>query len=280
MKITKILVSQPRPAVLEKSPFFEFSSKHELEIDYKPLIRVVGVSLKEFRAQRTEILEHTTMIFSSRTTIDSFFRICEEARITVPETMKYICNTEAVALYLQKYIVYRKRKISFADGTFTGIVEQVVKHKDEHLLLALSEPHKPEIPEALTRLKINYTPVILARTVAADIPAEELKGYDMLLLYSPWDVKSICEKLPVEEMPTIATFGEGTLKLAVENGIHVKANAPTPAAPSLAKAVDIYIQTVRKGQSVDDVAYGSNDQKEEFLRTQQSRLAKKGRSKK
>ena len=122
MKVNKILVSQPRPAVVEKSPFYEFSQKHELSIDYKPLIRVVGVTLKEFRAQRTEILEHTTMIFSSRTTIDSFFRICEEARITVPETMKYICNTEAVALYLQKYIIYRKRKISFADGTFNSLV--------------------------------------------------------------------------------------------------------------------------------------------------------------
>jgi uroporphyrinogen-III synthase len=148
------------------------------------------------------------------------------------------------------------------------------------MLLSLSEPHKPEIPEALTRLNINYSPIILARTVATDISAEKLKEYDMVLLYSPWDVKSICEKMPAEEMPTIATFGEGTLKLAVENGIHVKANAPTPAAPSLAKAVDIYIQDVRKGKSVDDVAYVSNEQKEEFLRTQQSRLAKKGRSKK
>ena len=153
MKISKILVSQPRPAVIEKSPFYEFSQTHELNIDYKPLIRVVGVSLKEFRAQRTEILDHTTMIFSSRTTIDSFFRICEEARITVPETMKYICNTEAVARYLQKYIVYRKRKISFADGTFNSLVELIVKHKDEMFMLALTEPFKPELPETLAKLK-------------------------------------------------------------------------------------------------------------------------------
>jgi uroporphyrinogen-III synthase len=220
------------------------------------------------------------MIFSSRTTIDSFFRICEEARITVPETMKYICNTEAVALYLQKYIVYRKRKISFADGSFQGLIELVVKNKAEKMLLSLSEPHKPEIPEALTRLNINYTPIILARTVATDISAEKLKEYDMVLLYSPWDVKSICEKMPVEEMPTIATFGEGTLKLATESGIHVKANAPTPAAPSLAKAVDLYIQNVRKGMKVEDVAFVNDERKEEFLRTQQSRLAKKSRSKK
>ena len=135
--VKNVLISQPRPAVLEKSPFFELSNKYGIEVDYKPLIRVVGVSLKEFRSQRIEILDHTAVIFTSRTTVDSFFKVCEEARITVPETMKYICNTEAVALYLQKYIVYRKRKISFADGSFTGLLELIIKHKSEHLLLAL-----------------------------------------------------------------------------------------------------------------------------------------------
>ena len=278
--INKILVAQPAPTIIEKSPFYELSKRLEVEIDYNPLIKVIGITPKEFRSQRINILDHTADIFTSRTTIDSFFHICEDARITVPETMKYICSTESIALYLQKYIVYRKRKISFADGSFQGLIELVVKNKAEKMLLSLSEPHKPEIPEALARLNINHTPIILARTVATDISAEKLKEYDMVLLYSPWDVKSICEKLPVEEMPTIATFGEGTLKLAVESGIHVKANAPTPVAPSLAKAVDLYIQDVRKGKDVVDVAYVTDEQKEEFLRTQQSRLAKKGRSKK
>ena len=278
--INKILVAQPAPTIVEKSPFYELSKRLGVEIDYNPLIKVIGITPKEFRSQRINILDHTAVIFTSRTTIDSFFHICEDARITVPETMKYICSTESIALYLQKYIVYRKRKISFADGSFQGLVELVVKNKGEKFLLSLSEPHKPEIPEALTRLKINYTPIILARTVATDISAEKLKEYDMILLYSPWDVKSICEKMPAEEMPTIATFGEGTLKLAVKNGIHVKANAPTPVAPSLAKAVDLYIQTIRKGKVVEDVAFVSDERKEEFLRTQQSRLQKKSRSKK
>ena len=278
--INKILVAQPAPTIIEKSPFYELSKRLNVEIDYNPLIKVIGVTPKEFRSQRISILDHTAVICTSRTTIDSFFHICEDARITVPESMKYICSTESIALYLQKYIVYRKRKISFADGSFTGLIELVVKHKAEKMLLSLSEPHKPEIPEALTRLGINYTPIILARTVATDIAAEELRSYDMVLLYSPWDVKSICEKMSAEEMPTIATFGEGTLKLAVENGIHVKANAPTPVAPSLAKAVDIYIQEVRKGHNVDDVAFVNNEEKEEFLRTQQSRMQKRGRSKK
>ena len=278
--ISKILVAQPAPTIVEKSPFYELSKRLGIEVEYNPLIKVIGVTPKEFRSQRVNILDHTAVIFTSRTTIDSFFHICEDARITVPETMKYICSTESIALYLQKYIVYRKRKISFADGSFQGLIELVVKNKAEKMLLSLSEPHKPEIPEALKRLNINHTPIILARTVATDISADKLKEYDLVLLYSPWDVKSICEKMPTEDMPAIATFGEGTLKLAVENGIHVKANAPTPVAPSLAKAVDLYIQEVRKGKSVDDVTFVNNEEKEEFLRTQQSRLAKKGRSKK
>ena len=278
--INKILVAQPAPPIVEKSPFFELSKRLGVEIDYNPLIKVIGITPKEFRSQRITILDHTAVIFTSRTTIDSFFHICEDARITVPETMKYICSTESIALYLQKYIVYRKRKISFADGSFQGLIELIVKNKTEKFLLSLSEPHKPEIPEALARLNINHTPIILARTVATDISAEKLKEYDMILLYSPWDVKSICEKLQTEEMPTIATFGEGTLKLAVENGIHVKANAPTPVAPSLAKAVDLYIQNIRKGKAVEDVAFVNDERKEEFLRTQQSRLAKKSRARK
>lgn len=277
--VSKILVAQPAPAILEKSPFYELSQRLGIQVDYNPLIKVIGITPKEFRSQRVNILEHTAVIFTSRTTIDSFFHICEDARITVPETMKYICSTESIALYLQKYIIYRKRKISFADGSFTGLIELIVKHKAEKMLLSLSEPHKPEIPEALARLGINHTPIILARTVATDISAEKLKEYDMVLLYSPWDVKSICEKMPVEEMPTIATFGEGTLKLATDNNIHVKANAPTPTAPSLAKAVDLYIQKVRKGKDVDDVVFESDSTKEEFLRSQQSRLAKRTRKK-
>jgi uroporphyrinogen-III synthase len=263
---------------MEKSPFYDFSNKHSLAIDYKPLIRVVGVTLKEFRAQRTEILDHTTMIFSSRTTIDSFFRICEESRVTVPETMKYVCTTEAIALYLQKYIVYRKRKISFADGSFKGLIELIVKHKDEKYLLALSEPHKPELPETLSTLKINFSPVILARTVAADVDGVDINSYDMLLLYSPWDIMTITEKFGTEKLPVIATFGEGTLRKAIESGIEVRANAPTPAAPSLAKAVDIFCAKVAKGEEVPPVQLEEDASKEEFIRNQQSKLAKKSRS--
>ena len=196
-----------------------------------PFIRVVGVSLKEFRSQRVEILAHTAVIFTSRTTVDSFFHICEEARITVPETMKYICQTEAVALYLQKYIVYRKRKISFADGSFTNFIELIIKHKEEKFMLALSEPHKPELPETLAKLKLQFSPVILARTVAADLNDLDIKKFDLLALYSPSDVKAILERFPAEELPAVATFGEGTLRAAVDVGIKVKSHGSDPYGP-------------------------------------------------
>ena len=278
MKVKKVLVSQPRPAILEKSPFYELSQKYDVEITYKPFIRVVGVSLKEFRAQRVEILSHTAVIFTSRTTVDSFFHICEEARITVPETMKYICQTEAVALYLQKYIVYRKRKISFGDGSFTSLIELIIKHKEEKFMLALSEPHKPELPETLAKLKLSFNPVILARTVAADLDDVKLEEYGLLALYSPTDVSTLVEKFGTETLPAIAVFGEGTLRAAIDAGIPVLANAPTPVAPSMAKAVDIYLSKVEKGEEIQPVELTTDTRKEEFIRSQQHKLAKKSRT--
>ncbi len=275
--VKKILISQPRPAVIEKSPFYDLATKYGVEIDYKPLIRVVGVTLKEFRAQRIEILDHTAVIFTSRTTVDSFFRVCEEARITVPETMKYICNTEAVALYLQKYIIYRKRKISFADGSFTGLLELIIKHKAERFLLALSEPHKPELPEALAKLKINFDPVILAMTVAADMEGIHPADYDVMALYSPSDVKTVVESFGVDALPVVATFGDATLRAALGAGLKVRASAPSPEAPSMAKALDLYIGKLSRGEEVAEVEAKSDSAKEEFIRSQQSKLAKKSR---
>ena len=277
MKINSVLVSQPRPAIIEKSPFYEIAQKHKVQIEYKPFIRVAGVSLKEFRSQRIEILDHTAVIFTSRTTVDSFFRICEEARITVPETMKYICQTEAVALYLQKYIVYRKRKISFADGTFTSFIELIVKHKDEKFLLALSEPHKPELPDTLTKLKLHYRPVILAKTEAADLSGVDLSQYGLLALYSPSDVKTLIATFGTENLPAVAVFGESTLRAALEVGIPVRANAPTPLVPSMVKAMDIYLTKIGNGEEVAPVELTPDTQKEEFIRNQQHKLAKKPR---
>ena len=280
MKIQRVWVSQPKPAIIEKSPFYELSQKFNVEISYQPFIRVVGVSLKEFRAQRVEILDHTAVIFTSRTTVDSFFHICEEARITVPETMKYICQTEAVALYLQKYIVYRKRKISFADGSFTSLIELIIKHKEEKFMLALSEPHRPELPETLAKLKLPVDQVVLARTVSSDLEGIDIKNFDLVALYSPSDVKSLVEKYGTENLPAIAVFGNGTLRAAIDAGLTVLANAPTPQAPSMVKAIDIYINKVEKGEEVKPAELVVDAQKEEFIRTQQHKLAKKPRARK
>jgi len=192
--------------------------------------------------------------------------------------MKYICQTEAVALYLQKYIVYRKRKISFADGSFTSLIELIIKHKEEKFLLALSEPHKPELPETLAKLKLSFDPVILARTVAGDLDDVKMADYDLLALYSPSDVKTLIEKFGTDGLPAVAVFGEGTLRAALGAGITVLANAPTPEAPSMVKAIDIYLQKVQKGEEIEPVELVTDARKEEFIRSQQHKLAKKGRT--
>ncbi|MBQ5679206.1 MAG: uroporphyrinogen-III synthase [Rikenellaceae bacterium] len=280
MSIKKILVSQPQPAIIEKSPFFEIVRKHKVDIDYNPFNRVQGVSLKEFMGQRVEILTHTAVIFTSRTTVDSFFRICEESRITVPETMKYICQTEAVALYLQKYIVYRKRKIFFADGSFTNFLELIIKRKEEKYMLALSEPHKPELPEALERLKLNVDQVILAKTVQTDVSKLPLAEYDMVALYSPSDVAAFKSAYEDKPMPRVATFGDATARAAVAAGITINVMAPTPAAPSMTKAIDIYLNKLAAGEEVAPIELHDDQNNEEFIRTQQAKLAKKTRVRK
>ena len=192
--------------------------------------------------------------------------------------MKYICSTEAVALYLQKYIVYRKRKISFADGTFNSLLELIVKHKDEKFILALTEPFEPELPEALSKLKLKVAPVVFARTVAADMSDCKPEEYDIVALYSPSDVKALCENFDVDKLPVVATFGEATLRAAIDAGLRVKASAPSPEAPSMVKALDIYCRKVEEGLAVEDAEIKADSDKEEFIRAQQSKLQKKTRT--
>ncbi len=198
--------------------------------------------------------------------------------MTVPEGMKYICQTEAVALYLQKYIVYRKRKISFADGTFTNFLELIVKHKSEKFLLALTEPHKPELHDAMEKLKLNFSPVILARTISAEMEGIKFSDFDITALYSPSDVKAVVERCTDDEHPVVATFGLATLQAAVEAGLHVKAMAPRPEAPSMVKALDIFIDQSNNGEEIEDFRTRVDAQQEEFIRTQQSKLSKKPRT--
>lgn len=280
MKVKKILVSQPNPAVLEKSPYYEIIKGHRITADFHPFIKVEGVSLKEFRSQRIDILSHTAIIFSSRKTIDSFFKICEEARISIPEGMKYVCYTEAIALYLQKYIVYRKRKIFFANGTFSNFMEVLLKHKEENMLLTLSEPHKEEIPATMLKLKLKFDEVILARTVSTDLSNVDVKKYDLMVFYSPTEIKVLTENYKVEDLPAVATFGEGTTRAAVKAGLTVHTMAPSPAVPSMTKALDIYIKKVASGEEITPICLEEKTQAEEFVKAQEAKPVKKTRTRK
>ncbi len=280
-KIKHLLVSQPAPAVVEKSAFFDLGERFSLAIDYHPFIRVEGVSAKEFRGQRVDILSHTAIIFTNRGTIDHFFRICEESRVVVPDTMKYLCFTEAIALYLQKYIVYRKRKISFADGTFKGFMELIVKHQDEKLMLALTEPHKPEIPQTLEKLKVKFDRAILAHTVSNDLEGIDLERYQVIVLYSPSDVKALTDRFGSENLPLIATFGEGTTRKALEAGLQVATMAPTPAAPSMAKALEIFIGDYNAGKTATKkIVVKADKTADEFVKAHQLRELRRSKAKK
>ncbi len=280
MKITSVLVSQPRPTVIEKSPFYEMSQKCAVEIEYSPLIKIEGVSLKEFRSQRIEVLDHTLLIFTSRTTIDSFFKICEQARITIPETMKYLCSTEAIALYLQKYIVYRKRKISFADGSFTGLMDLILKNKSEKMLLTLTEPHKPELIQTMEKLKIKFDKVVLAHTVSVDTSALDIDKYQMVVLYSPADVTAFVNGFAEDKRPMVATFGDGTTRFAINNGLVVRAMAPTPQAPSMAKALEMFVDKVNAGENPEPIALEDNHQAEDFVKAVQAKDSRRYKCKK
>lgn len=276
MKIKSILVSQPAPAAIEKSPYNEIISKHHLNVKFHPFIKVEGISLKEFRSQRIEILDHTAVIFTSRTTIDSFFRICEEARIAVPESMKYFCNTEAVALYLQKYIVYRKRKIFFADGAFANFMELLNKHKEEKYLLTVSEPHKPEMPLAMEKLRLTFDKVVLARTVSADLSGINVNDYDMLVFYSPSEIVSLVGTFPgINGHPKIATFGHGTTNTAIGEGLTVSVMAPSPEAPSMTRAIELYLKKINAGETVAPVVLDGQSPDRAYILAQEAKPAKR-----
>ncbi len=280
MKVKNILISQPATKEIKKSPFYEVIQKHSAKIDYRPFIKVVGASLKEFRSQRVEILDHTAVVFTNRTTVDSFFRICEEARITVPETMKYFCNTEAIALYLQKYIVYRKRKIFFADGKFDSFMELILKHKEEKFLVSLTEPNNGEIPETMEKLRLNFSKVVLAKTVAADLEGIDPSQYDLMVFYSPSEISTLTSTFDMEKIPAVATFGTSTAAAAANAGLRIGTLAPSPEAPSMAKAIDIYIGKINSGQEPSPVVVNSGGKAAEFLKAQEVKPGRKVRPRK
>ncbi len=247
MKIKSILVSQPEPQN-PKSPYFELARKYNLKIDYRPFIEVVGVSSKEFRQQKINILDFTAVIFTSKTGIDHFFRICEELRITVPDAMKYFCVTENIAFYLQKYIVYRKRKIFHGKAKFQELVTIINKHKEDKYFVPLSIPHKAEIPELLDDNNIKYKIGNLYKTISADLSDLADVYYDILVFYSPSGPKSLLENFPDFEQNNtrIAAFGPTTANSIRSMGLRLDIDAPNPQAPSMTMALDSFIQASRK----------------------------------
>ena len=279
LKIKNILISQPQPAVIEKSPFYQVSKDNHLALTFKPFMRIEGVSLKEFRSQRTEILDYSAVIFTSRTTIDNFFRFAEEARINIPETMKYFCITEAVALYLQKYIVYRKRKIFFADGKFDSFMEMILKHKTERFILALAEPHNPEIPQTLEKLNLNFRSLVFAHTVCADLSDVKLADYDLLVFYSPNEIASLVAQFGTENIPMIAVLGENTAKAAVEAGLKIYSKAPAPGIPNIVKAVELLVADAKAGKELEPIEFSYSHKAENFIKAQEAKPVRRSRAK-
>ncbi len=247
MKIKKILVSQPKPTS-DKSPYFDLAKKNNLQIDFRPFIHVEEIPSREFRNQKINILDHSAVIFTSRTAIDHFFRICKEMRITVPDSMKYFCISESTAFYIQKYVVYRKRKIFYANGTFDDLVEIAKKYSSEKFLVPLSDIHKQEIPEKLTEAKFTFSKAILYRTVSSDLSDLKDVNYDILVFFSPSGIASLKQNFPDFEQNDIkiGAFGATTAKAVTDAGLRLDIPAPNPKAPSMTMALEQYIKKYNK----------------------------------
>ncbi len=248
MKIKKILVSQPKPSS-EKSPYFDIAQKYGVQMEFRPFIKVESVSPKEFRQQKISILDHTAIIFTARTAIDHFFQLCEGLRISIPDTMKYFCLTESIALYLQKYIVYRKRKIFFGNtGKLDGLMPSILKHSGEKFLLPMSDVHNDEQTAILDANNINYTKAVMFRTVSNDFTDEEQFDYDMLVFFSPSGINSLLKNFPDFQQKDIkiGCFGPTTAKAVKEAGLRLDIEAPTTEAPSMTAAIDNYFKKLAK----------------------------------
>ncbi len=253
MSIKKILVSQPTPSADKKSPFSLLTEKYSVAVDFQQFIAVEGVGLQEFISQRVSILDHNAVIFTSRSLIDNFFRLVASSRLTIPDTMKYFCISEAVALYLQKYIVYRKRKVFFATGSVTSLMDMILKHNSHKFLLPLSEPYKPELPMAMSCAVLNYSTVILSHTVSRDLSGVCPSDYDMVALYSPQEVKNFAEVFVGEGYSgRLALFGEATVKAALALGLRVDLMAPTQQCPSMTAAISAYCKAESEGADLSE----------------------------
>lgn len=247
MKIRSILVTQPEPAAV-KSPFTELAENTSVKIDFRPFIQVEGVSAKEFRQTRIHIDEYSAIIFNNKTSIDHFFRLSQELRVNIPDTLKYFCISESTAFYLQKYIVYRKRKIFYANGAMNDLLDIMKKHKEEKFLVPLSDFHTQEIPSLLEKAGFRFTPAVLYRTVSSDLHDLEGMHYDIMVFFSPSGIKSLFQNFPdfKQNETKIACFGPITAQAVREAGLTPDIEAPTPEAPSMTMALEQYIRNINK----------------------------------
>lgn len=244
--IKKILISQPEPTS-EKSPYFDIAKEYGVELVFRPFIKVEGLSSKEFRQQKISLLDFTAVVFTSRHAIDNYFKLAKELRINIPEDMKYFCVTETIALYIQKYVQYRKRKVFFGDtGKIDGLMAQMTRHKNEKYLVPLSSVHNDDVQNLLDEKKLNHTECVMYRTVSNDFTEQEAKDfdYDMLVFFSPSGIESLTKNFPSFDQGkvAIATFGPATAKAAQDAGLRVDLEAPSKQYPSMTGALQHYLE--------------------------------------
>ena len=247
MKVKTILVSQPEPK-MENSPYSRLIEKEKVKVDFRPFIHVEGVDAKTVRQQKIDLSQYTAIILTSRNSVDHFFRIADEMRFKVPDSMKYFCQSEAVAYYLQKYVVYRKRKIYVGKRNFVDLLPLFKKYKDEAFLLPSSDVLKPQIPESLEKTGIQWTRGIFYRTVISDLSDLRDVYYDILVFFSPSGIESLMKNFPdfKQNDTRIAVFGNSTVKAATDAGLRIDIKAPTPENPSMTMALQKYIHSVNK----------------------------------
>ncbi|MFK7050701.1 MULTISPECIES: uroporphyrinogen-III synthase [Flavobacterium] len=249
MKVKTILVSQPEPKV-ENSPYFDLQNKHKIKVDFRPFIHVEGVPAKDVRAQKIDLNNYTAIILTSKNSVDHFFRVAEEMRYKVPEDLRYFCQSEAVAYYLQKYVVYRKRKIYVGQKDFADMSSFFKKYKDEKFLLPASDKLNADVPQTLNNLKLDWTPGTFYKTVMSDLSDLKDVYYDVLAFFSPTGIQSLFKNFPdfKQNDTRIAVFGSTTQKEAVDHGLRIDIMAPAPGVPSMTMALEKYVAEVNKGK--------------------------------
>lgn len=246
-KVKSILVTLPRPEN-DKSPYFDLAEKYKLKLDFRSFIHVEGVPGKDLRKEKIDLEDYTAVIFTSRNAVDHFFRVCEELRFEVSSELKYFCISETIALYLQKYIQYRKRKIFFGKQTAKDLQDLLSKHKDENFIFPCSDVANEQTQNWMQKNGFNFTPAVLFRTVISDITDLKDVFYDIIVFFSPSSVQSLYANFPdFEQNDTrIAAFGTTTQNELLEHGLELDIPAPTPKAPSMTMAVEQYILKVNK----------------------------------